>query len=73
MDNSCDKVTLYDSNLNKLAVYPKYTSGIHYSVGLYNICALKNESKEDYEKRLAQNLAALAKLGTNNVGAIVNG
>lgn len=73
LDNSCDKVTLYDSNLNKLAVYPKYTSGIHYSVGLYNICALKNESKEDYEKRVAQNLAALAKLGTNNVGAIVNG
>ena len=73
LDNSFNKVTIYDTNLNKLAVYPKYTSGIHYSVGLYNICALKNESRAAYEQRVTQNLKALANVGKKYTGDVKNG
>lgn len=71
LDTACNNVTLYDTDLNKLATYPKYPYGIHYSAGLYNINALKGESKEDYEKRISNNLAMLAKLGKK--GAALNG
>ncbi len=71
LDTACNNVTLYDTDLNKVATYPKYPYGIHYSAGLYNINALKGESKEDYEKRISHNLAMLAKLGEK--GAALNG
>lgn len=63
LDKSNDLISIYDFELNKIASYPIYTSGIHYSEGLYDICALKGESKEAYDKRIASNLALLAGVG----------
>jgi len=65
-------ISFYDFNLNKIAVYPKYTSGIHYNEGLYSICSLKGETKDEYNKRIAANLALLAGVGSTEKGDKVN-
>lgn len=58
--------------MNKLAVYPKYTSGIHYNEGLYNICRLMGETKNEFNKKIAANLAFLAEVGNTKKGDKAN-
>lgn len=72
LEDSENTLSFYDFNLNKLAIYPKYTSGIHYNEGLYNICRLKGETKDDFDKRISTNLALLAGVGSTKKGDKAN-
>ena len=72
LDNSNEKLTFYDFDLNLLASYPIYESGIHYSNGLYSICAIKGESMEEYNKRIANNLALLSNVGNIKKEVMIN-
>ena len=73
LDNSNNVLTFYDKKLNKLANYPIYNSGIHYSEGLYSICSFKGESEDEFKKRIAYNLSLLSGVGNLKTGDIVNG
>jgi len=69
-DNS---INLYNKELIKIVTYPIYTYGIHYADGLYSICSRSGESKEQFDARIANNLAMLANIGNRNLEVSNNG
>jgi len=76
LNNSNNALTFYDKRLNKLANYPIYNSGIHYSEGLYSICSFKGESEDEIKKKIANNLSLLSsvvnlKIGDNSEWTII--
>lgn len=73
LSESNASIHLYNKNLIKIATYPKYNKGIHYANGLYSVCSRNGESKQEFEERIAKNLALLAKVGSYNFVGANNG
>lgn len=56
-------IYLYSEDLKEYVLYPKYSNGIHYATGLYNIAQRKDETEEQFHTRIKDNLNRLAKIG----------
>jgi len=56
-----NELSIYNKQIELLSKYQVYTSGKHYALGLYSIKKLKDESIDDYNKRVTDNLERIAK------------
>jgi len=58
-----NKIFIYDCSLKLLGIYEKSSSGIHYAKGLYSISKRSNESEQEFNLRIDNNLLQLANVG----------